>query len=80
MNTNEKRMNGKQHAKPDPATTYYYITLSFLIDLRVFAFIRGSKYFCFSSRLALRFFVVFLLLEHNSHETFHNFRVKVAST
>jgi len=45
MNTNEKRMDGKQHAKPDPATTYYYITLWFLIDLHLFAFIRGSKVF-----------------------------------
>jgi len=29
MNTNEKRMDGKQHAKPDPAPNYYYITLYF---------------------------------------------------
>jgi hypothetical protein len=29
MNTNEKQMAGKQHAKPHPASTYYYITLYF---------------------------------------------------
>jgi|GEM_PF-6459106 len=29
MNTNEKRIDGKQDEKPDPTPNYYYITLYF---------------------------------------------------